>query len=57
MFKKPVAELTDDEREQVDEIDLKCLTLLQCVLERVEEVRQAAIWTSRRLRSDIFGSR
>ncbi|KAL1753202.1 armadillo-type protein [Schizophyllum commune] len=37
MFKKPVAELTDDEREQVDEIDLKCLTLLQCVLERVEE--------------------
>ena len=57
MFKKPVAELTDDEREQVDEIDLKCLTLLQCVLERVEEVRQAAIWTSRRLRSDISGSR
>ena len=43
MFKKPVAELTEDEREQVDEIDLKCLTLLQCVLERVEEVRQAAI--------------
>ncbi|KAL1732694.1 armadillo-type protein [Schizophyllum commune] len=37
MFKKPVAELTEDEREQVDEIDLKCLTLLQCVLERVEE--------------------
>ncbi|TRM62875.1 nuclear condensing complex subunit [Schizophyllum amplum] len=37
MFKKPVAELTEKEQQRVDAVDLKCLTLLQCVLERVEE--------------------
>ncbi|KAL1747325.1 nuclear condensing complex subunit [Schizophyllum fasciatum] len=37
MFKKPAAELTAAERQRVDEIDMKCLTLLECVLERVEE--------------------